>query len=104
MSEMYYSSDTEAKKQELAEHFEGISTALDKINEVVVADVWKCVNADDLDGKFEDLKAKIKTIKDAMTSYETFLDVAKKTYSDTSDEIDSVISSYVNEGEQGDLI
>ena len=97
MSEILYSSETEAKKQELGTYFDNITNALDKINEICTSDSWQCMNGTDLDTKFETLKEKIPAIKTALVSYEDFFGVVKNTYGDASSEIDSAISTYVNE-------
>ena len=96
-SEIYYSSDSKAKRTQLATYFENITKALEKINEIVTSESWQCVNATDFDSKFDIMKEKIPSINNTLTSYETFLGVVESTYNDASEEIDSAITTYVNE-------
>lgn len=99
MSEIFYSSETEAKKKELGTYFENIASALDNINTIKTSDSWQCVEGTNLDSKFEELKSKISSIKETITSYETFLGIVKATYEATSDEIDDAVATYANASE-----
>ena len=53
MSENYYSSETDEKKNQLGTYFDNISKALDSITEVCTIESWKCAKGSDLDAKFE---------------------------------------------------
>lgn len=91
----YYSDDTAlSKKEKLSQYLEAIGTALDKINGVTVSDSWKCNESDDITSTLEELKEKIPTIKELLTSYERFLVKTNKAYSDVSYEINDALSSY----------
>ena len=50
-------------------------------------------------GFIEDLKCKISSIKETITSYENFLGIVKTTYEATSEEIDDAVSTYANASE-----
>ena len=99
MSEIFYSSETEAKKKELGTYFENIVGALDNINKIKTSDSWQCAEGTNLDTKFEELKGKISSIKETITSYENFLGIVKTTYEATSEEIDDAVSTYANASE-----
>ncbi len=96
-SEIYYSSDSKAKRTQLATYFDNIENALAKINEIIASESWQCATATAFDEKFDIIKEKIPSINKTLTSYETFLGVVENTYSDASEEIDSAITTYVNE-------
>ena len=97
MGNMYYSSETEAKRRELGTYFDNIINALDAVNVIKTSDSWQCVEGSNLDSKYEELKEKIPKIKETILSYESFLGIVNSTYDETSSEIDDAVSTYVSE-------
>lgn len=94
----YYSDDTAlSKKEKLGQYLEAISTALDKINGVTISESWQCSESDDINLTLEELKGKITSIKELLTSYESFLIKTNNVYSDVSSEINASLSSYHGE-------
>lgn len=94
-SKFYYGGSTNTtKKEELAGYIEQITNSLNDINDIDISGEWKCSEASNFNSKFTDMKSKINSIITCLNSYESFLSLADKTYSNISDDVRDALSSF----------
>ncbi len=96
-NELLYTSATSSnKKVLLSGYFSNIATALDNINEIDMGTLWDCTEGKNLGIKLDDLKSKIKTIKDALNDYDVFLGTVNSEYNKVVSEINDTVATYVD--------
>ena len=94
-NELLYTSATSSnKKVLLSGYFSNIATALDSINEIDMSTLWDCTEGKNLGIKLDDLKSKIKTIKDTLNDYDVFLGTVNSEYNKVVGEINDTVATY----------
>ncbi len=97
MNNIYYSEDTNTKKENLKQYLDNIKLALDSIQEITITDSWECDDNKDIHSDLTNLKDKIPSIKESCDSYVDFLHVTNTVYSDVAEDIHDSLRKYNGE-------
>ena len=95
MTKVFYDEATKLeKKVKLSSYFDSINIALDAISVINIPDSWISEHNSSSNSSLADLIDLIPTIKNSLTSYDNYLNVADRTYKSASDEIKGVLKNY----------